>query len=82
MTLDGYGGVHPFGASGAVSGEALWPNWDIARAVRYSQDSTAANPMGWTLDGWGGIHQFGGAPAIPMGGFWPNFDIATQLIIG
>jgi outer membrane protein assembly factor BamB len=82
VTLDGFGGVHPFGASGPVAGQtAYWANWDIARAVRYAQDSTVANPKGWTLDGWGGIHPFGGAPSIPMGGYWPNWDIATQLIL-
>jgi outer membrane protein assembly factor BamB len=83
VTLDGFGGVHPFGSSGAVTGlSGYWPNWDIARAVRYSQDSTAANPKGWVMDGWGGLHEFGGAPSLPMGGYWPNWDIATQLILG
>ena len=83
VTLDGFGGVHPFGASGLVGGQtAYWANWDIARAVRYAQDSTASNPKGWTLDGWGGLHPFGGAPSIPMGGYWPNWDIAVQLILG
>jgi outer membrane protein assembly factor BamB len=83
VTLDGFGGVHPFGNSGAVAGQtAYWRNWNIARAVRYAQDSTMANPKGWTMDGWGGLHAFGGAPYLPSGGFWPNWDIATQFILG
>jgi outer membrane protein assembly factor BamB len=82
VTLDGWGGVHPFGNSGAVSGAtASWPNWDIARAVRYSPDSTASGPKGWVLDGYGGLHAFGGAPSLPAGGYW-GWDIATQLILG
>jgi hypothetical protein len=82
VTLDGFGGVHPFGNSGAVAGQsAYWANWNIARAVRYAQDSTMANPRGWTMDGWGGLHPFGGAPALPSGGYWPNWDIATQFIL-
>jgi len=82
VTLDGWGGVHPFGSSGAISGAtAFWQNWDIARAVRYSPDSTAASPKGWVLDGYGGLHPFGGALDVPAGGYW-NWDIATQLILG
>ncbi|OLB98511.1 MAG: hypothetical protein AUI15_10460 [Actinobacteria bacterium 13_2_20CM_2_66_6] len=83
VTLDGWGGVHPFGNSGAVTGlTGYWQNWNIARAVRYSQDSTAANPKGWVMDGWGGFHQFGGAPSLPAAGWWPNWDIAAQFILG
>lgn len=82
LTLDGWGGVHPFGGSGAVSPMGpVWPNWDIARAVRYSPDSTAASPKGWTLDGWGGVHPFGGAASLPQGPYWPNFDIAVELLV-
>jgi len=78
VTLDGFGGVHPFGSAGAVQGEAFWPNWDIARSVRLSPQSTAPNPQGWTLDGYGGLHPFGGAPAVASGAYWGR-DIAIQL---
>jgi hypothetical protein len=82
VTLDGYGGVHPFGNSGAITSATAYFGWDIARAVRYSPDSSAASPKGWVLDGWGGLHAFGGAPTLPTGSYWPNWDIATQLILG
>jgi len=82
LTLDGWGGLHPFGTSGAITGAtASWPGWDIARAVRYATDSTGANPKGWVLDGFGGLHAFGGAPSLPAGSYW-GWDIATQLILG
>ena len=81
VTLDGWGGVHPFGSAGAVTGiSAMWPNWDIARAVRLAPSSTAARPQGWVLDGWGGLHQFGGVPAVPTGGYWPNTNLGVQLM--
>ena len=81
VTLDGWGGVHPFGSAGAVTGiSAMWPNWDIARAVRLAPGSTAARPQGWVLDGWGGLHQFGGVPAVPTGGYWPNTNLGVQLM--
>jgi len=81
VTLDGWGGVHPFGNSGAVTGAtASWANWDIARAVRYSPDSTAGSPKGWVLDGYGGLHAFGGAANVPAGAYF-GWDIATQLIL-
>ncbi|HEY9288220.1 MAG TPA: peptidoglycan DD-metalloendopeptidase family protein [Candidatus Dormibacteraeota bacterium] len=79
VTLDAYGGVHPFGTAGAVSGEAMW-HVDLARAVRLSPSSTAANPMGWTLDSWGGVHPFGGAPSIASFAYWPNTNLAAALL--
>jgi hypothetical protein len=82
VTLDGWGGVHPFGAAAAVTNQgAYWPNWDIARAVRFTNNSSPAAPKGWVLDGWGGAHAFGGAPDLPIGGYWPNWDIAVQLVL-
>ncbi len=81
-TLDGYGGLHPFGnasgAGGSVSGVAYWSGWDIARSVRLSPASTATQLQGWTLDGFGGVHAFGGAPNVPMSAYW-NWDIAINL---
>jgi len=83
VTLDGYGGVHPFTSSGTpapVNPPGPYFGWDISRAVVLSSDSTAAQPQGWVLDGFGGLHAFGGAPFVAQGAYWPNFDIAVQLI--
>jgi murein DD-endopeptidase MepM/ murein hydrolase activator NlpD len=81
VTLDGFGGLHPFGTAGPARAGAYWNGWDIARAIRLSPSSTAAQPQGWVLDGWGGLHQFGGAPAIPTGGYWPNTNLGVQLVV-
>jgi len=79
-TLDGFGGLHPFGSAGAVQASAIWSGWDIARAVRLAPGSTAAHPQGWVLDGWGGLHAFGGVPDVRMGGYWPNTNLGVQLL--
>ena len=79
-TLDGFGGLHPFGSAGAVQASAVWSGWDIARAVRLAPGSTAAHPQGWVLDGWGGLHAFGGVPDVRMGGYWPNTNLGVQLL--
>ena len=81
VTLDGWGGVHPFGSAGTASVSAFWPHWDIARAVQFSPVSSAANPQGWVLDGYGGVHAFGGAPAVTGVAYWPGLDIARQLLV-
>lgn len=84
VTLDAYGGVHPFnsgGAAGTVSPAGPYFGWDIARAVVLGQGSTSARPQGWVLDGWGGLHAFGGAPEVASGAYWPRFDIAVDLIV-
>jgi hypothetical protein len=81
VTLDGWGGLHPFGSAGPVTSSGYWPNWDIARAVRLSPASTAAQPQGWLMDGWGGIHPFGGAPKIYSYFFWANHDVSVQLLV-
>jgi hypothetical protein len=79
-TLDGFGGLHPFGSAGAVQASAVWNGWDIARAVRLAPGSTAAHPQGWVLDGWGGLHAFGGVPDVRIGGYWPNTNLGVQLL--
>jgi len=86
VTLDGFGGVHPFsGGSQSVAATPVitgyWGNWDIARAVTLSPTSTAAAPQGWVLDGYGGIHPFGGAPHVAAGAYWPNSDLAVNLLV-
>ena len=80
VTLDGWGGVHPFGKAGPVTEMAFWPNWDLARSVQFAPNSTATHPTGWVLEGFGGIHPFGGAPGLP-GAYWPNSDVAVKLMV-
>jgi len=80
LTLDGWGGVHPFGSAGAVSAGMFWPGWDIARGIRMAPNSTASQPQGWVLDAWGGLHTFGGAVYVPSGGYWPNTNLAVRLV--
>ncbi len=83
VTLDGYGGVHPFTSAGTpalVNPPGPYFGWDIARAVVLSSASTAAKPQGWVLDGYGGLHAFGGAPFVAQGAYWPGFDIGVALI--
>jgi hypothetical protein len=82
VTLDGYGGVHPFGTTSVVPKLSVyWAGWDIARAVRLSPASTPSQPQGWVMDGFGGLHPFGGAPAIPYSAYWPNHDIGVDVAI-
>ncbi len=78
VTLDGYGGLHPFGTLTSVQQTAYWPGWDIARAVRLSSSSTVTSPSGWLLDGYGGLHPFGGTTAVS--GPYFGFDAAVQLV--
>src|SRR5438067_971120 len=81
VTLDGYGGLHPFGTAANPQGGPYWANWNIARSVRLSPQSTAAQPQGWVLDGYGGLHPFGGAPSTSSG-YYPSRDLSVQLIEG
>ena len=81
VTLDGYGGLHPFGTAANPQGGPYWANWNIARSVRLSPQSTAAQPQGWVLDGYGGLHPFGGAPSTSSG-YYPGRDLSVQLIEG
>ena len=77
-TLDGYGGVHPFGRAAIdTHGAPYWPGWDIARALSLIRDGSG----GWTLDGFGGIHAWGAAPAIPTPAYWRGWDIARALYV-
>jgi len=81
-TLDAFGGLYPDGQSPTFYADVLWPNWNIARSVKLSPQSTAAQPQGWTVDGYGGLHPFGGAPAVASGGYSLGRDLAVQLIEG
>lgn len=76
-TLDGWGGVHPFGGlSLSTTGAPYWQGWDIARGLAVREDGTG----GWTLDGWGAIHAWGGAPAVSTPHEWPGWDIARDAV--
>jgi kumamolisin len=81
-TLDGYGGVHSYGASRPVpdSSHAYWGGWEIARGVATCPEN---NHRGYTLDGWGGIHPFGDAtlPAAGASAYWSGWDIARALVL-
>ena len=77
VTLDGYGGIHPFGGLNLNTASApYWGGFDIARAVVLRQDGSG----GWTLDGYGGIHAFGAAPAIQTPAYW-GWDIARAFVV-
>lgn len=77
--LDGFGGLHPFHATGdgsampaSITPGAYWSGWDIARGLFFLPGSATA---GYTLDGLGGPHPFGGAPAITSHPYWGS-DVA------
>src|SRR2546430_127691 len=77
VTLDGYGGIHPFGGLNLNTASApYWGGFDIARAIMLRQDGSG----GWTLDGYGGIHAFGAAPAIQTPAYW-GWDIARAFVV-
>ncbi len=80
--LDGWGGLHPYGPSLAISTSASWPGLDIARDFAFLPDGSG----GVVLDGWGGLHPFhvnGSTAAITVQttGFWPSWDIARKVVI-
>jgi len=78
VTLDGFGGVHPFGGLPLnTAGAPYWPNWDIARAVALLPDASG----GWVLDGWGGVHPFGAAPGLTGTPYWGGWDLARGLVV-
>lgn len=83
LTLDGWGGLHPWGdagsALGPIQGSGYWPGWDIARSAVLNSDG-----RGFVLDGWGGVHSFAGAGRAPLtvtstSGYWPGWDIARGI---
>ncbi|TME24997.1 MAG: hypothetical protein E6I68_03410, partial [Chloroflexi bacterium] len=53
-TMDGFGGLHPFGGAPPVHFSAYWPNWDIARRAVLLSDGSG----GYVMDGFGGLHPF------------------------
>jgi hypothetical protein len=79
-TLDGWGGIHPFGGAPAVSGGPYWYGWDIARGLVLNPTCPGNIRSGFVLDGFGGVHGFGGAADPPHNGYWPNWDIARGIV--
>ncbi len=78
VTLDGWGGLHPFGGLQLnTAGAAYWQNWDIARAVALLPDASG----GWTLDAFGGVHAFGAAPVLTGTPYWRDSPIARGLVV-
>jgi uncharacterized protein YkwD len=76
--LDGFGGIHVFGGSSLdTAGAPYWPNWDIARSLAVTADSSG----GWMLDGFGGVHAFGHAVTVAGFPYWPNWDIARAIVL-
>lgn len=77
-TLDGFGGVHPFGDVPInTAGAPYWQGWDIARAVQVREDGSG----GWTLDGWGAIHRWGTQPGFTVPAAWPGLDTAAVSFV-
>ncbi len=77
-TLDGWGGIHPFGGLALnTTGAPYWPGQDIARALALREDGSG----GWVLDAYGGIHAFGSAPPIQSPVSWPGWDIARAIVV-
>jgi Bacterial Ig-like domain (group 1) len=81
-TLDGWGGIHPYGSALPAGATAYWPGWDIARGLAVCPTN---RNQGYTLDGWGGIHPFGspGPPAVAANtiAYWPGWDIARGIVV-
>jgi len=75
--LDGWGGVHPVGASPALATTAAWPTKDIAFSLALFPDGTG----GYVMDGWGRLHPVGVAPAIDSGVYWPHWIGARQIVL-
>jgi len=80
--LDGYGGLHPYGAPITVKTSAYWSGWDIARDFAFLPDGTG----GFVLDGYGGLHPFhvngSTAPLNAVGfAYWAGRDIARKVVI-
>ena len=75
--LDGWGGIHPVGASPALASTASWPTKDIAYSLALFPDGTG----GYVMDGWGGLHPVGGAPTMDSGVYWPHWIGAREIVL-
>ncbi|HET7467620.1 MAG TPA: glycoside hydrolase family 18 protein [Candidatus Dormibacteraeota bacterium] len=80
--LDGWGGLHAYGAAMTLTTSAYWPRWDVARDFAFLPDGSG----GYVLDAFGGLHPFsvnGHAmpPAASIDSYWPNWYIAKRIVI-
>ncbi len=75
-TLDGYGGLHPFGNAPYEAPTGYWPGWNIARGVAVGPSGTS----GYVVDGYGGVHPFGGAPPVTVTGYW-HYSVVVGLAL-
>src|SRR5207237_903177 len=75
--LDGWGGVHPVGASPQLATTTTWPNKDFAYSLALFPDASG----GYVLDGWGGLHPVGLAPAVDSHVSWPNWIGAREVVM-
>jgi hypothetical protein len=76
-SLDGWGGLHPFGSAPPLNITAYWQGWDIARGLALFGDGSG----GYVLDGWGGLHPFGSATPVSSGAYWQGWDIARGVVL-
>ena len=75
--LDGWGGVHPVGASVPLATTASWPTKDIAFSLALFPDGSG----GYVMDGWGRLHPVGDAPPVDSGVYWPHWIGARQVAL-
>ena len=80
--LDGYGGLHSYGAPITLSGSPYWRGWDIARDFAFLPDGSG----GYVLDGYGGLHPFAvnghALPPVPKTtAYFKGRDIARKVVI-
>ena len=75
--LDGWGGVHPVGASRPLTTSASWPTRDIAFSLALFPDGSG----GYVMDGWGGLHPVGSAPAVDSHVYWPGWIGAREIVM-
>lgn len=75
--LDGWGGVHPVGASPTLAATASWPTRDIAFSLALFPSGSG----GYVMDGWGKLHPVGDAPPLDSGVYWPHWAGARQVVM-
>jgi hypothetical protein len=75
--LDGWGGIHPVGASPELLTTASWPTRDIAFSLALFPDATG----GYIMDGWGKLHPVGAAPEVDSGVYWPHWIGAREIVL-
>jgi hypothetical protein len=77
FTLDGNGGVHPYGSALPLPQQLSWPNWDITRGLARIPGTNG----GYVVDAFGGVHPFGSAKPVTATGYWPGWDIVRGIAV-